>query len=75
MLTEHQSNTDTIIINYAEGGAVRPPLVLLHGGSARWQSSLPLISELSRHWHLYAPDLGEHRNTSATQIDFIFRIV
>ncbi len=37
-----------------------PPLVLLHGGSARWQSSMPLIPALSQRWHLYAPDLRGH---------------
>jgi hypothetical protein len=47
MLTEHTFDTGAVIINYAEGGSVRPPLVLLHGGSTRWQSSLPIIPELS----------------------------
>src|SRR6266567_3422376 len=47
-------------LNYAEGASSGPPLVLLHGGSARWQSVLPLLPELSQHWHIYAPDLRGH---------------
>lgn len=63
MLTEHCFNTGVVTLNYAEGEASGPsdhPLVLLHGGSARWQSALPLIPMLSQHWHVYAPDLRGH---------------
>lgn len=60
MLTEHRFHTGVVTLNYAEGAASGPPLVLLHGGSSRWQSSLPLIPDLSQHWHVYAPDLRGH---------------
>ena len=60
MLTEHCFHTGVVTLNYAEGAASGHPLVLLHGGSARWQSALPLIPELSQHWHVYAPDLRGH---------------
>jgi pimeloyl-ACP methyl ester carboxylesterase len=60
MLTEHCFHTGVVTLNYAEGEASGPPLVLLHGGSARWQSVLPLIPELSQHWQVYAPDLRGH---------------
>jgi len=60
MLTEHCFNTGIVTLNYAEGASSGPPLVLLHGGSARWQSVLPLLPELSQHWHIYAPDLRGH---------------
>lgn len=60
MLTEHCFNTGAVMLNYVEGAASGHPLVLLHGGSARWQSALPLIPELSQHWHVYAPDLRGH---------------
>jgi pimeloyl-ACP methyl ester carboxylesterase len=36
------------------------PLVLLHGGSARWQASMPIIAELSKRYRIYAPDLRGH---------------
>ncbi len=60
MLTEHTFNTGVVTINYAEVGLSGQPLVLLHGGSARWQSSLPIIPELSQRWHVFALDLRGH---------------
>lgn len=38
----------------------RPALVLLHGGSGRWQLPERLIRDLSKHWHVFAPDLRGH---------------
>ncbi len=60
MLAEHRFHTGIVTLNYAEGETLGHPLVLLHGGSARWQSMLPLIPTLSEHWHVYAPDLRGH---------------
>jgi pimeloyl-ACP methyl ester carboxylesterase len=60
MLTEHYFTTPVVTLNYAEGEASGSPLVLLHGGSARWQSALPLLPELSQQWQVYAPDLRGH---------------
>jgi hypothetical protein len=36
MLTEHAFHAGVNTLNYAEGQAAERPLVLLHGGSARW---------------------------------------
>lgn len=60
MLTEQCFTTHGVTLNYAQGEASGPPLVLLHGGSARWQSALPLLPALSQHWQVYAPDLRGH---------------
>ncbi len=43
MLTEHRFHTGIVTLNYAEGETLGHPLVLLHGGSARWQGMLPLL--------------------------------
>ena len=43
---EHSFNTGSVILNYAEGPASGPPLVLLHGGSARWQAFKRYLKEL-----------------------------
>lgn len=60
MLTEQCFTTPVVTLNYAEGKALGSPLVLFHGGSARWQSALPLLPELSQQWQVYAPDLRGH---------------
>jgi pimeloyl-ACP methyl ester carboxylesterase len=51
-------------LNYAEGPAHGPPLVLLHGLGRRWQVFLPLIPALSLRWHIFAPDLRGHGKSS-----------
>jgi len=60
MVAEHTFHTGTVDLNYAEGEASGPPIVLLHGGSLRWQSVMPLIPDLAARWHVYAPDLRGH---------------
>jgi pimeloyl-ACP methyl ester carboxylesterase len=64
MLTEKSFNTGTITINYAEGSPNGSPLVMLHGGTARWQELLPLITELEKDWHIYACDKRGHGKSS-----------
>ena len=59
-ILEHLMNTDTVTINYAEGPPSGPPLVLLHGGSGRWQNYEGIIPDLAARFHLYAPDFRGH---------------
>ncbi len=63
-IKEQSFNTDVVTINYAEGPASGPPFVLLHGGSARWQSFEWLMPDLAPDWHLYAPDFRGHGKSS-----------
>ncbi len=51
---------DAILIHYAEGPAVGPPLVLLHGLSRDWKSFSVLLPELSARFHVFALDLRGH---------------
>ena len=60
MMTEAKFDTGEVTLNYAEGPDAGPALVLLHGGSARWQYFDSIIPELAAHWHLFAPDLRGH---------------
>ncbi len=60
MLTERAFDAGAVSLNYAEGPPSGPPLVLLHGGSGRWQGFLPVIPSLGWRWHLYAPDFRGH---------------
>jgi pimeloyl-ACP methyl ester carboxylesterase len=59
-ILEHLLVTDTVTINYAEGPPSGPPLVLLHGGSGRWQNYTHIIPDLAARFHLYAPDFRGH---------------
>jgi len=60
MHQEKSFNTGIVTLNYVEGPPVGPSLVLLHGGSACWQSWEPLLDVLTERWHVYAPDLRGH---------------
>jgi pimeloyl-ACP methyl ester carboxylesterase len=60
MLPEKSFDTGIVTLNYAEGPPAGPALVLLHGGSATWQSWEPLLDALTARWHVYAPDLRGH---------------
>ncbi len=60
MLTEKRVETGETTLNYAEGPAVGPPLVLLHGLTGWWRSMHPLMARLSPAWHIYACDLRGH---------------
>ena len=58
-IRERRLETGAVSINYAEIGD-GSPLVILHGGSARWQHLESLVRELADRWHVYAPDLRGH---------------
>jgi pimeloyl-ACP methyl ester carboxylesterase len=60
MLKERLFDIGAVTINYAEGPPSGPPLLLLHGGSSRWQNSQTIIPELAARWQIYAPDLRGH---------------
>src|ERR1017187_7639229 len=63
-LVERTFDTGEVRLNYAEGPANGPPLVLLHGLGRRWQVFLPVIPALSLRWHIFAPDLRGHGKSS-----------
>ena len=43
---EKTVETGTVKLHYAETGPYGPPLVLLHGGSARWQGVESVMHQL-----------------------------
>ena len=63
-LVEHTFDIGEVCLNYAEGPAHGPPLVLLHGLGRRWQVFLPVIPALSLRWQIFAPDLRGHGKSS-----------
>lgn len=60
MLNERIYNTGEIQLNYAVGPENGPPLLLLHGVMANWQSFRPIIPGLSQNYQLVAVDLRGH---------------
>jgi len=64
MLQEHFFDTGTVRINYAEELASGAPLVLIHGGSASWQTFATIIPDFAARWHVYALDLRGHGRSS-----------
>ena len=60
MLTEKTFDTGELTLNYAEGPASGPAMVLLHGLSLWRQSWDALIPELTSSWHVFAFDLRGH---------------
>jgi pimeloyl-ACP methyl ester carboxylesterase len=63
-IVERTFDTGEVRLNYAEGPANGPPLVLLHGLGRRWQVFLPVIPALSLRWHIFAVDLRGHGKSS-----------
>jgi pimeloyl-ACP methyl ester carboxylesterase len=60
MLVENSFDTGDIVINFAEGDTVGPPLVMLHGSTLNWQTFDEFIPALEQSWHIYACDLRGH---------------
>ena len=60
LFREATFDTGQVVLNYAEGSASGPPLVMLHGGSGRWQLYCGMLAELAKRCHVYAPDLRGH---------------
>src|SRR5213079_1763791 len=60
MLTERELDTGTVAIHYVEGPKAGPPLLLLHGVTARWQSFVTLLPFLTQCWQVVAADLRGH---------------
>jgi len=59
-IVERDFDAGGVRLNYAEGPANGPPLVLLHGLGRRWQVFMPLIPPLSLRWHIFALDFRGH---------------
>jgi pimeloyl-ACP methyl ester carboxylesterase len=59
-------STGSVEIHFAEGPHNGVPLVLLHGGSSRWQWWRWVIDALAEHTHVFAPDLRGHGGSTWT---------
>lgn len=57
---EQSFDAGAVTLNYTELGQSGPPLLLLHGLAARWQTFGPILPALAADWHLYLLDLRGH---------------
>jgi pimeloyl-ACP methyl ester carboxylesterase len=63
---ERRTDVGGVNLNYAEGPDHGQPLVLLHGGSNRWQGWEEIIDRLAARTHVFAPDLRGHGGSTWT---------
>jgi pimeloyl-ACP methyl ester carboxylesterase len=66
MFREQQFDTGEVKLNFAEGPAAGPALVLLHGATLSWRTHQALLPGLSKHWHVLAVDLRGHGASGRT---------
>ena len=67
MLRERRFQTGIVEINYTEGPSNGPPLVVLHGGAARWQGGETLLRQLAERWRVFGPDFRGHGRSGRVQ--------
>jgi pimeloyl-ACP methyl ester carboxylesterase len=65
VVDERSFDTGEVTLNYGVAGA-GDPVLLLHGGSARWQQLDHLVRGLADAWHTYAPDMRGHGRSGHT---------
>lgn len=58
--SEKRAPINGTTLNYAEGPANGPPLLLIHGQLLTWTSYSRVLLALSRHFHVFAVDLHGH---------------
>lgn len=65
-MKEKNFNGNSVNLNYMQSGNSDTSILLLHGGSSRWQTFDSLIPELSKCFSVYALDLRGHGKSSRT---------
>lgn len=66
MYHEQRFHTGAVELNFAEGPAAGPGLILLHGATLSWRTFQGLLPSLSAHWHVLAVDLRGHGASGQT---------
>ncbi len=67
MLVERTFDAGNVSINYADGPAAGPPLLMLHGVTSRWQNFLNFMPVFTQRWHVYAADLRDMAAPAASR--------
>ena len=71
---EKQFNTGKITMNYVEGPANGPPLLLIPGQMESWQGYKQVMPELALHYHVFSVDLRGHGKSSRTPGQYSYNI-
>ncbi|MGB2920182.1 MAG: alpha/beta hydrolase [Mycobacterium sp.] len=53
-------------LNYAEGPANGPAVLLIHGQGGAWESYAPVLPRLAQEFHVFAVDVAGHGSSSRT---------
>lgn len=69
-MKEKTFNTKQVNLNYVEKGVSGTSILLLHGGSSRWQTFKEIIDDLSVHFHVYALDLRGHGKSGRIESNY-----
>jgi pimeloyl-ACP methyl ester carboxylesterase len=64
MFQEQAFNANGVQINFVQASDFGPPVLLLHGTAAEWQSFLRLIPMLAHNFRVFALDLRGHGKSS-----------
>lgn len=59
-MSEKVFQASSVTLNYVQSGVGDTSMLLLHGGSSRWQTFDSIIPELSKMYNVYALDLRGH---------------
>lgn len=71
MITENRFNQRGVNLNYATSPRNGSPLLMLHGVTRRWQTFLPIMSDLVVDWQLFAPDFRGHGKSSTSEAGYL----
>ena len=64
---EKQATVNGATVNYAEGPANGPALMLVHGQGMEWEDYASVLPELSRRYHVFAVDCFGHGESAHDQ--------
>lgn len=71
-LVERRFDTGEVELNYAEGPANGPALVLIPGQTMPWQSYTRVLPALTKHFHVFALDVRGHGKSGWTTGRYTF---
>ncbi len=72
--TEKQFDTGEVTLNYVEGPDNGPAFLLIPGQMESWQGYKLVMTDLSKHYHVYSVDLRGHGKSTRTPGQYSYNI-